>query len=74
MTPSVRAAAAGGINGSDDIATVHVERTLDMIIRRPSALSAAVAAGACGVVGMTYRLADGRVTVVGTQHAGLGRH
>jgi carbonic anhydrase len=74
MTPSVRAAAAGGINGSDDIATVHVERTIDMIIRRPSALSAAVAAGACGVVGMTYRLADGRVTVVGAQHAGLGRH
>ena len=66
VTPSINTAAVQGLTTADDIASVHVERTMDLITER-TALAAALAAGMCGVVGMTYRLADGRVTVAGSR-------
>lgn len=62
-SPSVHAAAARGITTAEGIAPVHVEHTIDLITARDTAMAAALGAGSCGVVGMTYRLADGRVTV-----------
>jgi carbonic anhydrase len=66
VTPSINTAAVHGVTAADDIAAVHVERTMDMITER-TALAAPVAAGTCGVVGLTYRLADGRITVAGSR-------
>jgi carbonic anhydrase len=71
VTPSVETAAARGIRDADRIAAVHVERTIEIVAARDTALSAAVTAGTCGVVGLTYRLADGRVTVAGSLPRGL---
>lgn len=60
MLPSALQARA---RDDTDISAVHVRRTVDLLAATP-ALAAATAAGDCAVVGMTYRLADGRVTVV----------
>jgi len=67
VTPSVETAAARGVRDADGVAPVHVERTMDMITEPGTALAAAVAAGTCGIVGLTYRLTDGRVTVAGSR-------
>jgi carbonic anhydrase len=64
VTPSLREAHDNQLTDDDQIAAYHVERTIDMIMHPDTAVADAVAAGQCAVVGMTYRLADGRVTVV----------
>jgi carbonic anhydrase len=46
-----------------DVDAVHVQRTVDILTDMDSSLAKRVADGDCAVVGMTYRLADGRVTV-----------
>jgi carbonic anhydrase len=51
-----------GITKIDDIAVLHVERTVERLTEG-TAIGAAVAAGRCAVVGMLYRLSDGKVTV-----------
>lgn len=51
----------------DDLATLgnaHVLRTLGMLTSPGTAVADAVASGRCAVVGMSYRLADGRVSVI----------
>ncbi|MGE5830813.1 MAG: carbonic anhydrase [Micromonosporaceae bacterium] len=67
VTPSIQHAHDQKITSADDIAVVHVQRTVEMIIHRDTALVDAVAAGRCVVMGMTYRLADGRVTVISSE-------
>jgi carbonic anhydrase len=42
----------------------HVVRTIDMITSAGSTIADAVQSEQCAVVGMTYRLADGRVSVI----------
>lgn len=64
VTPSIRYAHARQIVDRDRIADVHVQRTIEMILKQSSAVADAVAAGRCGVVGMSYRLAEGRVQVL----------
>jgi carbonic anhydrase len=64
VTPSISAAYERGISDHDRIADVHVRRTIDMIARHSTATAEAVAAGRCALVGMSYRLADGRATVI----------
>src|SRR5262249_49796083 len=64
VTPSLREAHDNELTDDDEVAAFHVERTIDMIARPDTAIADAVAAGLCAVVGMSYRLADGRVTVV----------
>ena len=63
VTPSLRAAHAQQITDLDEVAAVHVRRTLELITREDTTLAEAVTAGQCGAVGMTYRLAAGRVVV-----------
>jgi carbonic anhydrase len=64
VTPSIERAHTLDITDHDGIADVHVQSTVDMIIRAGSAIADAVAAGECAVIGMKYRLADSRVTVI----------
>jgi carbonic anhydrase len=60
VIPSIQSAHARQITDREGIAKVHVQRTVDMIVRQAEA----VAAGQCTVVGMSYRLADGRITML----------
>jgi carbonic anhydrase len=62
--PSLREAQENQLTDDDEVAAFHVQRTVDMIMRPDTVVADAVASGHCAVVGMTYRLADGRVTVV----------
>jgi carbonic anhydrase len=71
VIPSIKHAHDRQITSADDIAGVHVERTVEMITHRDTALADAVAAGRCAVLGMTYRLADGRVTVIASEPPAL---
>jgi carbonic anhydrase len=64
VTPSLREARDNQLTDDDEVAAYHVQKTIDMLTRPDSAVTDAVAAGKCAVVGMTYRLSDGRVTVV----------
>ncbi|GIL30959.1 carbonic anhydrase [Actinocatenispora comari] len=64
VTPSVLAARAAGRTGADEILAEHVSRTVDLLLDRSRLLAERVAAGRAGVVGLCYRLADGRVDVV----------
>jgi carbonic anhydrase len=47
----------------DAVGATHVRLTVDAL-RSSEGIAAEVALGRCGVVGMTYRLARGRVSVV----------
>jgi len=62
VLPSLRAANVQQITDLDEAAAVHVQRTIDQITQHTT-LAEAVTAGQCATVGMTYRLADGHVTV-----------
>ncbi|HWH01258.1 MAG TPA: carbonic anhydrase [Pilimelia sp.] len=64
VAPSVAEANARGLSDPDDIARLHVGRTVDLLTRECAGVARAVAAGRCAVVGMSYRLAEGQVTVV----------
>jgi carbonic anhydrase len=64
VMPSLREARDNQLTDDDEICAFHVQRTIDMITRPDSAVTDAVAAGQCAVVGMIYRLSDGRVTVI----------
>ena len=66
VIPSIQEAHARQITGAEAVAAVHIQRTIDMITREGTAMCAAVTDGRCAVVGMSYRLADGRVTVTAT--------
>ena len=65
IIPSVRQV---GIRGGDDdvdrIVDVHIQRTVDLLRHESQPLAAAVASGRCAVVGLSYRLDDGRVRLV----------
>lgn len=64
VVPSVNAAVSRGIGDVDTIVDVHIERTVDQLVAQSSALANAVAGGRLQVVGMSYRLTDGRVHIV----------
>ena len=72
IMPSIEHAHAANITDQDDIARVHVQRTIEMIARQSAAITGAVTAGRCDVIGMSYRLANGRVTVVAAEPARTG--
>lgn len=63
VTPSIEAADARGITDDAGVAGLHTQHTVDMIAQAGTELADAVATGRCDVVGMFYRLADGRVTL-----------
>ncbi|MEV6233388.1 carbonic anhydrase [Saccharopolyspora shandongensis] len=66
VTPSVLAARASGATEVDDIVDVHIQRTGDLMLERSALLANEVAAGRCAVAGLSYRLADGTVRLVGS--------
>lgn len=64
VTPSIVQAKGRGGGDQDTVTDVHVQRTVEMLSLPGTTLGDAVSAGTCAVVGMTYRLADSRITVV----------
>ncbi|MFI8341937.1 carbonic anhydrase [Streptomyces sp. NPDC085639] len=64
VTPSVLAARAAGRESAEEILAEHIEHTVDLLLERSRVLAEAVAAGRLGVVGMSYRLADGSAQLV----------
>ncbi|GIG87644.1 carbonic anhydrase [Plantactinospora endophytica] len=63
VTPSIATADARQVTDDAGISAIHTQHTVETITRPDTELADAVAAGRCDVVGMFYRLADGRVTV-----------
>jgi carbonic anhydrase len=61
---SVAEAEGRGIRDVDGAVDVHVEWTVTALLQRSGAVADAVAAGSCGVVGMSYELGTGRVCLV----------
>ena len=64
VTPSIEYAHSCQITDPDEISAVHVRRTVELLVKQGASVGGSVDDGRCAVVGMTYRLADGRVTVV----------
>ncbi|MGB2568947.1 carbonic anhydrase [Micromonospora citrea] len=71
VTPSVRRAAAQGVDDVDGIVDIHIARTVEALLDNSSVLAAEVAAGRCAVVGLSYRLAAGEARTVAAAPAGL---
>ncbi|WP_236242389.1 carbonic anhydrase [Streptomyces sp. CC228A] len=64
VTPSVLAARAAGREKPEEILAEHIEHTVDLLLERSRVLADAVAEGRLGVVGLSYRLADGSAQLV----------
>ncbi|CAG7650229.1 carbonic anhydrase [Actinacidiphila bryophytorum] len=64
VTPSVLAARAAGRVRPEEILAEHVRNTTDRLLDRSRALAEKVAAGRTAVVGLRYRLADGKAQLV----------
>ncbi|MGW4525025.1 carbonic anhydrase [Amycolatopsis sp. NPDC004378] len=64
VTPSVLAARAAGRVDADEVLAEHVRHTVDLLLERSRVLAERVDAGQAAVVGLCYRLADGRADVV----------
>ncbi|GAA2768503.1 carbonic anhydrase [Streptomyces paradoxus] len=67
VTPSVLAARAAGRETADEILAEHIEHTVGLLLERSRVLAERVAAGRLGVVGMSYRLADGSAQLVASR-------
>jgi len=63
VTPSIEDAYARQVTDDAGISSLHTQRTVEMLTQPGTELADAVASGRCDVVGMFYRLADGRVSV-----------
>ncbi|MGW7660806.1 carbonic anhydrase [Streptomyces sp. NPDC054756] len=64
VTPSVLSARAAGRDSADEILAEHIENTVDLLLERSRVLAERVADGRLGVVGLSYRLADGSARLV----------
>jgi carbonic anhydrase len=64
IVPSVRVAAERQIEDVDGIVDVHIERTVELLGTESATLAAAIAAGRCTVVGMSYQLGPGEVRLI----------
>ncbi|MEU2184572.1 carbonic anhydrase [Streptomyces thermolilacinus] len=64
VTPSVLAARAAGRETPEEVLAEHIEHTVDLLLERSRVLAERVTAGRLGVVGMSYRLADGSAQLV----------
>ncbi|AGJ58854.1 MULTISPECIES: carbonic anhydrase [Streptomyces] len=67
VTPSGLAARAAGRETAEDILAEHIEHTMDLLQERSRVLAERVAAGRLGVVGLSYRLADGSARLVASR-------
>lgn len=64
VTPSVLAARAAGRVRPEEILAEHVRNTTDRLLDRSRVLAEKVAAGRTAIVGLRYRLADGKAQLV----------
>ncbi|MFE2528446.1 carbonic anhydrase [Streptomyces sp. NPDC059382] len=64
VTPSVLAARAAGRETAEEILAEHIEHTVDLLLDRSRVLAERVDDGRLGVVGLSYRLADGSAQLV----------
>lgn len=66
VTPSVIAARqrVGAEPGTDDVEAENVRETMHLIYDRSQLIHAAVDAGRCAIVGLTYALAEGNASLV----------
>ncbi|GAA2271886.1 carbonic anhydrase [Streptomyces atrovirens] len=64
VTPSVLAARAAGRESAEEILAEHIEHTVDLLLERSHVLAERAADGRLGVVGLSYRLADGSAQLV----------
>ncbi|MFI8101283.1 carbonic anhydrase [Streptomyces sp. NPDC086023] len=67
VTPSVLAGRAAGRDSAEEILAEHIEQTVDLLLERSRVLADRVAEGRLGVVGLSYRLADGSAQLVVTR-------
>ncbi|MFC9932362.1 carbonic anhydrase [Streptomyces sp. NPDC127190] len=67
VTPSVLAARAAGRESAEEILAEHIEHTVDLLLERSRVLAERVADGRLGVVGLSYRLAEGSAQLVATR-------
>ncbi|MFF1411899.1 carbonic anhydrase [Streptomyces sp. NPDC058289] len=67
VTPSVLAARAAGRETADEILAEHIENTVDLLLERSRVLAERVASGRLGMVGLSYRLADGSAQLVASR-------
>jgi carbonic anhydrase len=63
VTPSVLLGLRDGLREVDQFVTRHVVETVCELAQRSSAVAEGIAEGSLAVVGLTYRLTDGRVTL-----------
>ncbi|MEH1166333.1 carbonic anhydrase [Micromonospora sp. CPCC 205539] len=70
VLPSLRRAAAEGVDDIDGIVDVHIAQTVETLLGQSPVLAAEVAQGRCAVVGVSYRLAAGVVRPVTAVPAG----
>jgi carbonic anhydrase len=66
VTPSVLAAQRQGRTSADEVEAEHVRQTVGLLVDRSTVLADAVRTGRCAVVGLVYRLVEGRVAIVET--------
>jgi carbonic anhydrase len=64
VTPSVLAARAAGLTSDSDVVDEHVRHTVSLLLDRSRLLSQQVEDGEVGVVGLSYRLAEGSTRLV----------
>lgn len=64
ITPSVLTARRNGVDDVNGMVEEHVKQTAGRLIESSRVIGKAVEAGRADVVGVTYRLADGRAEVV----------
>ncbi|MFJ6164177.1 carbonic anhydrase [Micromonospora orduensis] len=64
VLPSLRRAAADGVDDIDEIVDIHIAQTVEALLEQSSVLADAVTRGRCAVVGVSYRLAAGVVRPV----------
>jgi carbonic anhydrase len=67
VTPSVIEARKAGRGDPDGLIDEHIRHSVDLLMERSRALSDGVAAGEVAVLGLSYRLADGKVRTVTTR-------
>ncbi|MET9448972.1 carbonic anhydrase [Streptomyces cinerochromogenes] len=67
VTPSVLAARAAERDQAEEILAQHIESTVDLLLERSRALAERLAEGRLGVVGLSYRLADGSAQLVASR-------
>lgn len=69
IAPSIDTAATEGVRSVDGVVDVHVQQTVTELQRLSDTTAKAVTAGSCRVVGLSYLLAEGRVTLVAPPEA-----